>query len=86
MTAEGRARRGKENYEAGKFLNNSETLAYIASMDETEVVEEDDGETLEEVKAISDMTVDELKAELDAQDISYESNALKADLVALLEA
>ena len=32
MTAEGRLRRGKENYEAGKFLDNSETLAYVESI------------------------------------------------------
>ena len=32
MTTEGRLRRGKENYEAGKLLNNSETLAYIATL------------------------------------------------------
>ena len=32
MTAEGRLARGKENYEAGKFLDNSETLAYVATL------------------------------------------------------
>ena len=32
MTAEGRLARGKINYEAKAFLNNSETLAYIATL------------------------------------------------------
>jgi hypothetical protein len=32
MTAEGILARGKANYEAGKFLDNSETLAYIATI------------------------------------------------------
>ena len=36
MTAEGRLRRGKENYEAGKFLDNSETLAYIETLKKDE--------------------------------------------------
>ena len=33
MTAEGILARGKANYEAGKFLKNSETLAYIATLE-----------------------------------------------------
>ena len=32
MTVEGRLARGEENYEAGKFLDNSETLAYIETL------------------------------------------------------
>jgi len=32
MTAEGRLSRGKLNYEAGRFLDNSETLEYIATL------------------------------------------------------
>lgn len=32
MTHEGRMARGKLNYEAGKFLKNSETLEYINSL------------------------------------------------------
>jgi len=32
MSSEGILRRGKENYEAGKFLDNPETLAYIESI------------------------------------------------------
>jgi len=32
MTAEGRLARGKENYETKRFLDNSETLAYIATL------------------------------------------------------
>ncbi|MCK4521972.1 MAG: hypothetical protein KAU20_05325 [Nanoarchaeota archaeon] len=33
MTAEGRLQRGKANYDAGKFLKNSETLAYIETLE-----------------------------------------------------
>ena len=33
MTAEGRLARGKENYEAEKFLQNSETVAYAATLE-----------------------------------------------------
>ena len=33
MTAEGRLARGKENYEAKRFLDNSETLEYIATLE-----------------------------------------------------
>ncbi len=36
MTAEGRLSRGKANYEAGKFLNNSETQEYIKSIKQPE--------------------------------------------------
>ncbi len=36
MTAEGRLARGKANYEAHKFLNNSETLAYIDTLKKVE--------------------------------------------------
>ena len=36
MTAEGRLARGKANYEAGKFLDNSETLEYVATLPKTE--------------------------------------------------
>ena len=32
MTAEGRLARGKLNYDAKRFLDNSETLEYIASL------------------------------------------------------
>ena len=32
MTKEGILSRGKANYEAKKFLDNSETLAYIATL------------------------------------------------------
>ena len=32
MTYEGRMARGKENYEAGKFLENSETVEYAATL------------------------------------------------------
>lgn len=32
MTAEGRLARGKANYEEKKFLDNSETLEYMATL------------------------------------------------------
>ena len=35
MTAEGRLARGKANHEAGKFLKNPETLAYVAALPKT---------------------------------------------------
>ena len=34
MTAEGRLARGKENFERGRFLDNSETVAYVATLTE----------------------------------------------------
>ena len=34
MSKEGRLQRGKENYEAGKFLDNSETLEYMETLKE----------------------------------------------------
>lgn len=34
MTQEGRLQRGKENYEAKRFLNNSETIAYAETLKE----------------------------------------------------
>ncbi len=40
MTAEGRMRRGKENYEAGKFLDNAETLEYLNSLPKEKPKEE----------------------------------------------
>jgi len=36
MTKEGRLLRGKANYEAKRFMDNSETLEYIASIKPTE--------------------------------------------------
>ena len=32
MTAEGRLSRGKENYDRGRFLDNSETIAYAETL------------------------------------------------------
>ena len=32
MTSEGRLVRGKENYEKKRFLDNSETLEYVATL------------------------------------------------------
>ena len=34
MSKEGILRRGKKNYNAGKFLDNSETMAYIETLKE----------------------------------------------------
>lgn len=36
MTHEGRLARGKANYDSGKFLKNSETLAYIETLPKEE--------------------------------------------------
>jgi len=36
MTAEGRLARGKENYEAGKLLDNQETIDYAATISKEE--------------------------------------------------
>ena len=50
MTAEGRLKRGKENYEyvdykgnVGRFLDNPETLEYIATLPKPKVKEAKDG-------------------------------------------
>ena len=40
MTAEGRLARGKLNYEAGKFLDNSETMAYVETLPKEKPKEE----------------------------------------------
>ena len=40
MTKEGRLARGKENFDKGKFLNNSETIAYKATMKPEKAKEE----------------------------------------------
>lgn len=40
---------------------------------------------VEEIDGYADMTVKELKAELDSQGIEYDSKAKKADLIKLLE-
>ena len=36
MTQEGRLKRGKANYEAGVFLDNSETQEYLRSIEQPE--------------------------------------------------
>jgi hypothetical protein len=58
--------------------------------DGTEVTADEDGESEdgddEEVIDYNEFTVPELKAELDAREVEHPSSALKADLVALLEA
>ena len=41
MTEEGILARGKANYEAGKFLNNSETIAYAETLPKEEPVAEE---------------------------------------------
>ena len=40
MTAEGRLARGKLNYESNKFMDNSETLEYIATLPKEKPKEE----------------------------------------------
>lgn len=42
MTAEGRLARGKENYDKGRFLDNSETLEYVASLPKKETPKKED--------------------------------------------
>ena len=39
MTTEGILARGKENYDKGRFLDNSETIAYVATMKAEKPVE-----------------------------------------------
>ena len=41
MTTEGILARGKINYEAKKFLNNSETLEYMATLEKPKEVKEE---------------------------------------------
>ena len=48
MTSEGILARGKANYEAKRFLDNSETLAYIESLpkeEEPKLKEKKDGKS-----------------------------------------
>ena len=40
MSKEGILKRGKENYEAKRFLDNSETLAYMETLPKTKHKEE----------------------------------------------
>ena len=40
MTAEGRLARGKENYDFGKFLDNQETIDYVATLPKEKPKEE----------------------------------------------
>ena len=41
MTTEGRLARGKENYELKRFLDNSETLEYMATIPKTKEKKDD---------------------------------------------
>ena len=41
MTSEGRLARGEANHKAGKFLNNSETLDYVATLEKPKEVKKD---------------------------------------------
>ena len=70
MTAEGRLARGKENYERGKFLNNSETIAYVATLESTDV-------------DYSSMSIKKLKEA--AKDLETTGNETKDDLIVILE-
>ena len=42
MTEEGRLARGKDNFERKRFLDNSETLAYIDSLTKEKLKEKKD--------------------------------------------
>ena len=50
MTQEGRLARGKENYEAKVFLDNSETLEYIATLPKEKPKEEPKSKEVKEKK------------------------------------
>ncbi len=49
MTSEGRLARGKENFDEGRFLENSETIAYKATM-KAEKPKEEPKEEVKEAK------------------------------------
>ena len=55
-------------------------------VDPSSLMPSEDQPEVEEVESWDQLTVAELKAELQAREIPYPSSALKADLVALLEA
>ena len=42
MSEAGRLARGKANFEAGKFLNNPETIDYVKTIKPAEVIIEED--------------------------------------------
>ena len=50
MTKEGRLLRGKENYDAKVFLDNSETLEYLASLKPKAVEVKTDSKEVKEKK------------------------------------
>lgn len=50
MTSEGILARGKANHDAGKFLDNIETLAYVATLPKEKPVEKPVEEKPKEVK------------------------------------
>jgi len=66
MTYEGRMARGKENYEAKKFLENSETVAYVASLETTDVSYSDmkKADLIEAASKIAALKGDETKDDL----------------------
>ena len=72
MTFEGRLARGKVNYEANKFLNNSETIAYVESLASTDV-------------DYSKKNMKKLKEAVTAQGLAIPEEATKDDLIVLLE-
>ena len=70
MTYEGRMARGKENAELGRFLDNSETIAYLKSIETGDV-------------DYSGMSMTKLKAA--AKDLETTGEETKDDLIVLLE-
>ena len=59
MSVEGRLARGKANYEAKKFLENSETLEYIATLE----VEKPKPVKAKQVKETKEEKMEEIKEE-----------------------
>lgn len=51
MTVEGRMARGKANYDSNKFLNNSETLEYIETLEKPKEEPKPEKEVKKNVKS-----------------------------------
>jgi hypothetical protein len=72
MTKEGRLQRGKENFENKRFLNNPETLEYMKTLEGNDI-------------NYSSMTIKKLKEECKKENLDFEKEATKDDLIVLLE-
>lgn len=72
MTYEGRLRRGKENYEAGKWLDNPETLEYLETLASNDT-------------DYSAMTMKQLKEAMAKEGLEMPEKPTKDDLIVLLE-